>query len=83
MISAFIYVSESNGVQLCAIRLLAKFSLRISDESLRNLRQDRILKFHPFAKDKLEPDSGICPAKFRRFSSRRSARRNFIQNLEI
>ena len=34
MISAFIYVSESNGVQLRVIRLLAKFNLWISDESL-------------------------------------------------
>ena len=31
MILAFIYASESNGVQLRVIRLLAKFSLRISD----------------------------------------------------
>ena len=31
MILAFIYASESNGVELRAIRLLAKFSLRISD----------------------------------------------------
>nr|WP_314522501.1 hypothetical protein [uncultured Campylobacter sp.] len=49
----------------------------ISDERLRNLRQDGILKFHPFAKDALKPDSGICPAKFRRFSSIHSVRRNF------
>ena len=76
-------MSESNGVQLRAIRLLAKFNLRISDERLRNLRQDGILKFHPFAKDRLEPDGGICPTKFRRFSSRHSARRNFIQSLKI
>ena len=54
-------MSESNGVQLCAIRLLAKFSLRISDESLRNLRRDGILKFHPFAKDVLKLDGGILP----------------------
>ncbi|WP_298784080.1 hypothetical protein [uncultured Campylobacter sp.] len=54
-------MSESNGVQLRAIRLLAKFSLRISDERLRNLRQDGILKFHLFAKDRLEPDGGILP----------------------
>ncbi|WP_297943717.1 hypothetical protein [uncultured Campylobacter sp.] len=38
--------------------------MRISDERLRNLRQDGILKFHPFAKDRLKPDGGICPAKF-------------------
>jgi hypothetical protein len=61
MISAFIYVSKSNGVQLRVIRLLAKFTLRISDESLRNLRQDGILKFHLFAKDALKPDGGILP----------------------
>ena len=61
MISAFIYASESNGVQLRVIRLLAKFSLRISDERLRNLRQDGILKFHPFAKDALKLDGGILP----------------------
>ena len=83
MISAFIYVSESNGVQLRVIRLLAKFNLRISDESLRNLRQDGILKFHPFAKDALKLDGGICPAKFRLFSSIHSARRNFMQDLKI
>ena len=59
MISAFIYAGEFNGVQLFAIRLLAKFNLRISDGSLRNLRQDGILKFHPFAKDRLKPDGGI------------------------
>lgn len=61
MISAFIYVSESNGVQLRVIRLSAKFNLRISDERLRNLRQDGILKFHPFAKDRLKLDGGILP----------------------
>ncbi len=61
MILAFIYAGEFNGVQLCAIRLLAKFSLRISDERLRNLRQDGILKFHPFAKDALKLDGGILP----------------------
>lgn len=61
MISAFIYAGEFNGVQLRAIRLLAKFSLWISDERLRNLRRDGILKFHPFAKDRLEPDGGILP----------------------
>ena len=76
-------MSESNGVQLRVIRLLVKFSLRISDERLRNLRQDGILKFHPFAKDPLKPDGGFCPAKFRLFSSRHSARRNFIQSLKI
>ena len=54
-------MSESNGVQLRAIRLLAKFSLRISDERLQNLRQDGILKFHPFAKDRLKPDGRILP----------------------
>ncbi|WP_306528607.1 hypothetical protein [Campylobacter sp.] len=53
--------AKFNGVQLRAIRLLAKFSLRISDERLRNLRQDGILKFHPFAKDRLKPDGGILP----------------------
>ena len=77
MISAFIYAVKFNGVQLRAIRLLAKFNFRISDESLRNLRQDGILKFHLFAKDRLEPDGGICPAKFRLFSNRRGVRRNF------
>ncbi len=82
MISAFIYAGEFNGVQLCAIRLLVKFSLRISDERLRNLRQDGILKFHPFAKD-LSLMAEFCLAKFRRFSSRHSARRNFIQSLKI
>jgi len=53
--------ARSNGVQLRAIRLLVKFSLRISDERLRNLRQDGILKFHMFAKDALKPDGGILP----------------------
>ena len=53
-------MSESNGVQLRAIRLLAKFNFRISDERLQNLRQDGILKFHPFAKDRLKPDGGFA-----------------------
>ena len=61
MISAFIYAGEFNGVQLRVIRLLAKFSLWISDERLRKLRQDGILKFHPFAKDRLKPDDRILP----------------------
>lgn len=70
--------ARSNGVQLRAIRLLAKFNLRISDERLQNLRQDGILKFHPFAKDALKLDGGIC-----RFSSRHGVRQNFIQSLKI
>ena len=53
--------AKFNSVQLRTIRLLAKFSLWISDESLRNLRQDGILKFHPFAQDRLKPDGGILP----------------------